>query len=179
MIPMLTLAIPGDPQTAVVMGLLFIQGLTPGPNLYRFHADLLYALFFGMVLCNIVMLFIGMYGTRLFLKLLSATKVTVLIPLLLLICSLGAYSITASVQDLWIMWTFGVVGYAMHKFKIPQPPIVLGVVLGPILEQAFRRSLAMSAGSPLIFFTRPYSMGLMCLILIILFWTKYTSKRRY
>ena len=179
MIPMLTLAIPGDPQTAVVMGLLFIQGLTPGPNLYKFHADLLYALFFGMVLCNIVMLFIGMYGTRLFLKLLSATKVTVIIPLLFLICCLGAYSITSSVQDLWIMWTFGVVGYAMHKFKIPQPPIVLGVVLGPILEQAFRRSLAMSAGSPLIFFTRPYSMGLMCLILIILFWTKYTSKRRY
>ena len=178
MIPMLTLAIPGDPQTAVVMGLLFIQGLTPGPNLYRFHADLLYALFIGMVLCNVVMYFIGMYGTRLFLKLLSATKMTVLIPMLFLICSLGAYSITASIFDLWIMWTFGIVGYAMHKLKIPQPPIVLGVVLGPILEQAFRRSLAMSAGSPLIFFTRPYSVGLMCLILFLLLWTRYTSKRK-
>jgi putative tricarboxylic transport membrane protein len=178
MIPMLTLAIPGDPQTAVVMGLLFIQGLTPGPNLYRFHADLLYALFIGMVLCNIVMYFIGMYGTRLFLKLLSATKMTVLIPMLFLISSLGAYSITASIFDLWIMWTFGIVGYAMHKLKIPQPPIVLGVVLGPILEQAFRRSLAMSAGSPLIFFTRPYSVGLMCLILFLLLWTRYTSKRK-
>jgi putative tricarboxylic transport membrane protein len=177
MIPMLTLAIPGDPQTAVILGLLFVQGLIPGPNLYRDHGDLLYALFFGMVLCNVAMLFIGMYGTRLFLKLLTVTKSTVLIPILLLIVSLGAYSITASIFDLWIMWVFGIVGYAMNKLKMPQPPIVLGVVLGPILEQAFRRSLAMSAGSPAIFFTRPLAMGLVLFIVFLLLWTRFAGKK--
>lgn len=178
MIPMLTLAIPGDPVTAVLMGLLFIQGLTPGPNLYRFHADLLYALFIGMILCNIAMLFLGMYGSRLFLKLLSATKMTVLIPMLLLISTLGAYSVSASVFDLWVMWFFGVVGYLMRKLEIPLPPIILGLVLGPILEQSFRRSLAMSAGSPMIFFTRPYSVGLILLLGFFIFWAKFSGAAR-
>ena len=176
MIPMLTLAIPGDPHTAVILGLLFVQGLIPGPNLYRDHGDLLYALFIGMVLCNVAMFFIGMYGTRLLLKLLMITKTTVLIPILLLLVTLGAYSITASIFDLWIMWAFGIVGYAMNKFKIPQPPIVLGVVLGPILEQAFRRSLAMSAGSPFIFFTRPLALGLILFVIFLLFWMKFSRK---
>jgi putative tricarboxylic transport membrane protein len=175
MIPMLTLAIPGDPVTAVLMGLLFIQGLTPGPNLYRFHGDLLYALFIGMILCNVAMLFLGMYGTRLFLKVLSATKTSILIPMLMLVATLGAYSISASIFDLWIMWVFGVVGYGMQKLKIPQPPIILGVVLGPILEQSFRRSLAMSAGSPLIFFTRPHSLGLIALLGFLIFWAKFSE----
>jgi putative tricarboxylic transport membrane protein len=104
------------------------------------------------------------------------TKTTVLIPILLLLVTLGAYSITASIFDLWIMWSFGIVGYAMNKFKIPQPPIVLGVVLGPILEQAFRRSLAMSAGSPFIFFTRPLALGLILFIMFLLLWMKFSRK---
>jgi putative tricarboxylic transport membrane protein len=178
MIPMLTLAIPGDPVTAVLMGLLFIQGLTPGPNLYRFHADLLYAIFIGMVLCNVAMLFLGMYGTRLFLKVLSNTKTTILIPLLMLVATLGAYSISAFIFDLWIIWVFGVIGYLMHKLKIPQPPIVLGVVLGPILEQALRRSLAMSAGSPMIFLTRPLCVGLIFLLSFLIFWVKFSAAKK-
>jgi putative tricarboxylic transport membrane protein len=131
-----------------------------------------------MVFCNVAMLFLGMYGTRLFLKALSTTKTTILIPMLMLVATLGAYSVSAFIFDLWIIWVFGVIGYLMHKLKVPQPPIVLGVVLGPILEQALRRSLAMSAGSPTIFVTRPLCVGLILLLSFFLFWIKYSEAKK-
>lgn len=178
MIPMLTLGIPGDPVTAVLMGLLFIQGLTPGPNLFRYHGDLVYAIFLAMIVTNIVMYFLAFYTNRAIMKLLAGTRHAVLVPLLLLIAVLGSYSVTASIFDVIILCAFGLFGYLLRKLKVPLPPIVLGFVLGPILEQNLRRAMAMSAGDPSIFVTRPLSIALIVFLLLMILWPKIADFRR-
>jgi len=177
LIPMLTLAIPGDPTTAVLMGAFFMHGLLPGPRLFQEHFHVIQGFFIAMLVGNIVMLFLGMYGSRLFLHALKIEK-RILIPIILVMCFIGAYSLHHSLFDILIMWIFGVIGYIMRKLRIPLAPMVLGLVLSPLVEQSLRRSLTISRGSPWIFFTRPISIGIIVGIIFLLFWPLLSERRR-
>lgn len=180
MIPLLTLGIPGDAVTAVMLGALMVQGLQPGPLLFDNHADLVSTLFVGMLVANIIILIYGMLGIRLFTKILLVPK-THLTPIILTLCVIGSYSLSNSYFDVWVMFISGIIGYFMMRYGFPASPIILALILGPVMEANLRRSLIMSEGSISVFFTRPISMALISLAILTLltpFVKKWYQNRR-
>lgn len=176
LIPMLTLGIPGDAITAIVMATLFVHGLTPGPQFFQTQTVIITALYIGMIISNFLMLFLGMYGARLVMGMIARTKESVLIPGVALISMLATYCVSASLTDVWIMWVFGVVGYFLVKVKIPLSPIILAIILGPLFEGSFRRSLSISDGDFTIFITRPYSALILTLTVLLIVWPYLRKK---
>lgn len=168
MIPLLTLGIPGDAVTAVLLGALMVQGLQPGPMLFETNGPIVYTLFVGMLLANVFMLFIGLAGIRLFTNVLLIPK-AVLIPMIIVLCVVGSYSLGNNYFDVVVMFVAGVIGYFLKKFEFPASPIILGLILGPMMESNFRRSLVMSEGDISIFFTRPITVVLLTIAIITLF----------
>ena len=157
LIPLLTLGIPGDTVTAVLLGAFLIQGLTPGPNLINKNADVIYGLFIAMLLANLVNLLVARVGIRFFAKVISVPK-AILFPVILVFCAAGSYAINNSIFDLKIMIVFGVFGYLMRKFDFPPAPFLIAFVLGPMVESAVRQSFIISQGSALIFLQRPIAL---------------------
>lgn len=168
MIPMLTLGIPGDSITAILIGALLIHGLQPGPLLFRDHFPVVSSIFLLMCMANILFLFIGLGGARIVGKII-ATPVNILLPVIMLLCVVGTYAIRNSHFDLGILFMFGGVGYLFTKGKMPTAPLVLGFILGPIVESSFRRSLVLSGGDLTTFFTRPLSAVFLVLTVLTLF----------
>lgn len=162
LIPLMTLGIPGDAVTAIFLGALMLQGLRPGPLLFKDNAELVYAIFAGMFLANIIFLLFGLFAIKYIARVINIPK-PILTPIIFVLCIVGSYSINNSLFDLLVMMFFGVLGYLMDKFKFPVSPIVLALILGPMVEGEFRRSLLLSSGSFSIFFTRP-----ICLAILIL-----------
>lgn len=160
LIPMLTLGIPGDSVTAVLLGGLIIHGLQPGPGLFKEHIDVVYGVFTTLLLANIFMTVIQFIGIRGFVKILSVPK-HFLTPILLVLCFVGSYAINNSWFDVWVTLGLGLLGYLMTLAEFPMAPIVLGLVLGGRLETEIRRSLILSGGSWGIFVTRPISLALL------------------
>ena len=146
MIPMLSLGIPGDPVTAVLIGALMIQGLQPGPLLYRDHKDVVYLIFAAMVIANIMMFFIATGGLKLFAKTVSVDKNT-LVPIILVLCFVGSFALRNNFFDVWTCFAFGLVGYLFQKVKLPVAPILLAMILGPMAEENLRRMLVANDGS--------------------------------
>lgn len=145
LIPTLTLGIPGNSVTAILLGGLVIQGLRPGPDLFTIHGKITYTFFAGFVVVNILMLMLGLFGVRYFSKV-SKVKDSVLIPLIFALSVIGSYSITYNIMDVWIMFIFGIVGYFVKKFNLNAAAIVLALILGPIGETGLRRTLIMNKG---------------------------------
>ncbi|WML56646.1 tripartite tricarboxylate transporter permease [Neobacillus sp. PS2-9] len=168
LVPLLTLGIPGDSVTAVMLGALMVQGLQPGPLLFKDSADLVYTLFSGMILCYIIMLIIGLFAARYFARVTEIPK-AILTPVILMLCVVGSYAINNSLFDVIIMLVAGVLGYYMQKFDFPASPIVLAIILGPMAESQFRRALTLSNGSYDIFYTRPITLVLLLLSIFTLF----------
>lgn len=162
LIPLLTLGIPGDAVAAVMLGALQIQGVRPGPGLFREYSELIYTLFAGFFIAYIVMLALGLLGARFFAQVLSVPK-SILVPVIIILCIVGSYAVNNSLFDVWVMLFFGVIGYFMQKMRFPISPLVLGLILGPMVEAELRRSLLLSQGSPAIFVTRPVSLILLLL----------------
>ena len=162
LIPMLTLGIPGESVTAVLMGGLIIQGLTPGPELFTKHAAMTYTFFAGFVLVQFFMLAIGTLGCRGFANI-SRLSDAILIPSVAVLCVVGSFAIYKNFFDVVIMMIFGVLGYLVRKFDLNPAAIVLALILGPIGENGLRRSLRLSGGSPAILFSTP-----LCWVLIAL-----------
>ncbi|MDR1621870.1 MAG: tripartite tricarboxylate transporter permease [Synergistaceae bacterium] len=160
MVPLLSLGIPGSETTAVLIGAFMIQGLRPGPLLFRENPQLIYGLFAGMVLANIAFFVLGMLGSKLFAQ---VTKIPnrILLPVILLFASIGSFAESNSLTDVFLMYFFGVVGYFMRKFEFPVAPLVLALVLGPMAESNLRRALIISAGNWSTFATRPISAVLL------------------
>ncbi|WP_422444927.1 tripartite tricarboxylate transporter permease [Thermoanaerobacterium sp. DL9XJH110] len=154
MIPLLTLGVPGDAVTAILLGALMIQGLQPGPLLFKEHSGLVYTLFSGLLIGNFIMLVVGLLGIRLFIKVLSVPKY-LLTPIIFLLCFIGSYAINNSFFDVGVMLLSGIIGYVFMKLDFPASPIVLALILGPMAESNLRRSLIMSGGNIFILFTRP------------------------
>ncbi|WP_251225156.1 tripartite tricarboxylate transporter permease [Halalkalibacter oceani] len=168
MVPLMTLGIPGDAPTAVMLGALMIHGLQPGPMLFQNSVEVVHSLFVGMIVANIFILVCGLYGIRLFIKVLYIPK-QVLSPLILVLCVLGAYALGYNFFDVWVMLVSGIIGYFMIKYRIPALPVILALILGPLLESNYRRSLLMSSGSYDIFYTRPVTAILLILAFLALF----------
>lgn len=161
LIPLLTLGIPGDVVTAIMLGALMLQGLTPGPQLFSEHPDVVFGIYAMMILANVFMLVLGLIGINGFVKVLKIPQ-KVLMPCVLVLTFIGAFAINNSVFDMCAATVMGLLGYVFTKTGFPVPPILLGIILGPIIEANFRRSLIMSHGDPIIF-TRP-----ICLVFILI-----------
>jgi putative tricarboxylic transport membrane protein len=162
MLPMLTLGIPGDAVTAIMLGALTLQGMQPGPRLFQEHGDLVYTLFAGLLFCYVMLLVVALMSMRFVARIVQIPK-QILMPLIMVLAVAGAYAIGNSLFDVGIMMVAGVAGYLMIKASIPVSPMVLGLVLGPMAESNFRRALALSEGSYDFLYERPITLGLLSL----------------
>lgn len=174
MIPMLTLGVPGDAVTAVLLGALTIHGLQPGPLLFRDHIDIVYPIFAGMILCQVILLIIGLGGAKVFARLINI-NIKILTPVIFLLCITGAYAMRFSFFDVGLALIVGIVAYFMDKAKFPISPILLALILGPMAEQNMRRSLLLSQDDLMIFVERPISAAFLALALFM----AITSYRRF
>ncbi|WP_455595265.1 tripartite tricarboxylate transporter permease [Cloacibacillus porcorum] len=156
-IPMLTLGIPGDAVTAIILGALIIWGLQPGPNLFVESSKLVNTLFAGFFVASIVTLLVGLGLANLFVKIDRLPK-KYLLPCIFLLCCVGSYAIQNSIFDVFVAFFFGIAGFILTRYGYQGSPFVLGMILGPMIEQNLRRSLIISNNDPFIFFTRPISL---------------------
>jgi putative tricarboxylic transport membrane protein len=168
LIPTLTLGVPGSAAAAILMGALMIHGFTPGPRLFLEAPELMYSIFIGLIIINIIMFFLGILAIRSAVRIIKVPD-WVIIPIVLLLCFLGSYSIKNSFFGVWVMLWAGLFGYVLRKFGFPLIPCVLGFVLGPMIEVNFRQSLTLSDGSWFIFVTRPISLSVYGLMLLAFF----------
>ena len=169
MLPMLALGVPGSPTAAVLLGGLLIWGLQPGPMLFVEQAEFVWGLIASMYLGNIVGLIVVLTTVPLFAAILRI-PFSIIAPVILVICAIGAYTVNNNVFDVVMMLVFGVVGYAMKKTGYPLAPLVLAIVLGDSAEEAFRQSLLSSGGAISIFWSNPLVSTIMGLGLVALFW---------
>jgi putative tricarboxylic transport membrane protein len=169
LLPMLTLGIPGSPTAAVLLGGLLIWGLQPGPMLFVEQKDFVWGLIASMYLGNIAGLIIVLTCVPLFAAILRI-PFSIIAPIILVVCAVGAYTVNNAMFDVWMMVVFGVVGYLFTKLGYPLPPLVLALVLGDLAEGSFRQAMLISQGSLTIFFSNWLVGGIMALGLILLFW---------
>lgn len=165
LIPTLTLGIPGNSVTAILLGGLVIQGLRPGPDLFTVHGKTTYTFFAGFVIVNILMLILGLFAVRLFAKV-SKVSDAVLIPIIFALSVIGSYAISNNMLDVWVMFIFGIVGYFVKKFNLNSAAIVLALILGPIGETGLRRTLIMNKGNYMALFTGTISWVLIVISLL-------------
>lgn len=145
MVPLLTLGIPGDVVTAVMLGCFLLVGLKPGPLLFKESPDVVAAIFAGLLVANVLILILGFVSVRVFPKVLMVPP-ALLFPIIFALCFLGAFSLNNSTYDMSIALVFGIVGYIMQKNGYPSTPLVIGIILGPIAEDALARALIVSHG---------------------------------
>ncbi len=169
LLPMLTLGIPGSPTAAVLLGGLMIWGLQPGPMLFIEQKEFVWGLIASMYLGNIAGLIIVLTCVPLFAAILRV-PFSIIAPIILVVCAVGAYTVHNSMFDVWMMLVFGVVGYLFQKLGYPLAPLVLAIVLGDKAEEGFRQALLGSQGSLSIFFSNWLVGGIMALGLLLLFW---------
>jgi putative tricarboxylic transport membrane protein len=162
MIPLLSLGVPGDAVTAVLLGAFVIQGLQPGPMLYKEHMDVVYQIFASMMLAQFAMQFIGMAGIRLFAKVILVDR-AILTPAIFVLSMVGAFAMRSNLFDVYTTLAFGIIGYLLARYDYPLSPILLALILGPMAESNLRRALVISSGDPAILFSRPIAIGLMLL----------------
>lgn len=166
-VPMITLGIPGDAVTAILIGALLLHGLRPGPSLFIEHPDIVSSIFILFFLGNVFFFIIALLGARLFVYALR-TPQRLLLPIVTVLCFVGSFSVRNNVFDVIVLIAFGLLGYFMRKVKLPPAPLILGFILGPIVEDNLRRALIISDGSLLGFFTRPISAVLVTLTVLLL-----------
>lgn len=154
LIPSLALALPGDPCTAILLAAILLLGFIPGPQLFANSPEIITGIFSSYMIANVFLLIFGLFLVPLFVWFVNVRKVF-LIPAILVLCVVGSFGVTNSVQDLWFMPIFALIALALIRFDYPLAPLTIAPVLGPILEENFRRSLIMSADDAMIFFTRP------------------------
>lgn len=167
LIPMMTLGIPGDPMTAVLMGGLIIQGLRPGPVLFREQMPFVSSIFISLLVSVVFMTILGLIGAKYFSRLITTPK-RFLIPTILLLCLIGSYSINNSMFDIGVLIASGILGFALRKFGYPVAPVILGLILGPMFESNLRRSMMLSRGDWSTFVTRPISFSFLLIVFFIL-----------
>ncbi len=178
-VPMLALGIPTGPITAVLIGALMIHGVSAGPQLVTEHPDVFWGFVASMYVGNLMLLALNLPLVGLFVTVLRIPY-AYLYPLIIMFCIVGVYEVSHSIVDVYIMLIMGVLGYGLRKFAFDPAPLVLGLVIAPLLEQSLRQSLIMSNGNYLIFFSRPISLGLLivCVILLALSGLAFVLKRK-
>lgn len=176
MIPMLTLGVPGDAVTAVLVGALTIHGMQPGPMLFRDHLDVVYPIFAGMIVAQFLLLIVGLSGARLFASVINIDRL-ILTPVIFFLCVVGSYSMQFSFFDVGVSLIVGIVAYFMEYYGYATSPILLALILGPMAEQNLRRSLILSHGDPLIFLTRPISATLIIVAVVMMISSYFRIKK--
>jgi TctA family transporter len=166
-IPALVFGIPGDSITAIVIGVLYIKGLNPGPTIFMNNAVSLYAIFIVFILANLIMLPLGIAAIKSAKQMLRAPR-ELLLPVILLFCIVGAFAINNTVFGVLVMLGFGVLGYLMEENGFPVAPAILGMVLGAMLEENFISSMIKADGSFVAFLERPIAGGLGALTIAVL-----------
>lgn len=158
---LLSLGIPGSNTTAMLIAAFMIHGLQPGPLLLSQKPEIVYGIFVAMLMANLFLLGLTILGIRVFLQM-TRLPYSVFSAAILILCVIGAFGLNNSVDDLYVMFAFGLIGYFMRKQGFPIAPAVLGLVLGDLAELSLRRSLLLSLGNPLILISRPISLLLLC-----------------
>lgn len=159
-VPLLTLGIPGSGTTAVLLGAFILYGVVPGPQLFAEKPDLVWGLIDSMYLGNVILLILNLPLIGLFVRLLYVPP-GILLAIILAVATVGIYSVDTNIIDLYKLLFFGGIGYVFRKLEIPIPPLILTLVLGAMMENAFRQALTISFGNPIIFLTSPISATLM------------------
>ena len=169
-IPMMTLGIPGDSVTAVLIGVMMIHGLRPGPMLMREQPEFFWMIVGTLVISNIFLYVFGMTGIRLFSRVVEIPK-SIIIPIIIVLSVVGSYSINLNIADVYWMIAFGVLGYFFKMYSYPLAPMVLGVILSPLIESNYRRALALTRGDMGMFlrdmFTSPLSLSLIIFMVVM------------
>jgi putative tricarboxylic transport membrane protein len=178
LLPMLTLGIPGSPTAAVLLGGLLIWGLQPGPLLFTEKPDFVWGLIASMYLGNIVGLIVVLTTVPWWAAILRI-PFSVIGPVIIVICAIGAYTVHSSIFDVVMMLVFGVFGYLFKKLRYPLAPLVLALVLGDMAESSFRQSMLLSQGSLDIFWANPLVAGLMLLSFTMLLWPIVPALKHY
>jgi len=177
LIPMLTLGIPGSASTAIMLGALMIYGIEPGPQLFQEHPKLVWGLISSLFVGNFVLLILNIPLIGLWVRLLKIPT-EILTVIILLLALTGSYALQNSLADVGLVLVFGVLGYAMRKNDFPTVPMLLGVILGSMLEQSLRQALMLSVNDWTIFFTRPLCAGLLGLSVLCIFGPTIIAKLR-
>lgn len=177
MIPLLTLGIPGDAVTAILLGAFTMKGLQPGPIVYMQNINLMYFIYAALILATISMFIIEFFAIRQFVKIISIPK-NFLFTAIAMICVASCYCINNRMADVFTLIGFGFLGFLMRRWAIPLQPFILGFILWPMAELNFRRALSYSDGSFLPFFTNPISCVLLVLSVASIVWGVYSSNKK-
>lgn len=175
-IPTLTLGVPGSPPMAIVIGALMIYGITPGPRLLVEQPDMFWGLVASFLVGNIMLLVLNVPLIGMWVRLLRVPYKYMYPTIIVLIC-MGVYSLNNNVFDIWLTLIIGAVGYVMRLFRFQPAPLLLGFVLGPMMEEQLRRTMLLSRGDPMVFLERPISATLIAVTIAILVFALYSTAR--
>jgi putative tricarboxylic transport membrane protein len=167
LVPLLTLGLPTSATAAILLAAFQQYGLQPGPLLFTHEPRLVWGLIASLYVGNVMLLVLNLPLVGLWVRLLSVPK-PMLYAGIMVLSTVGAYSVNRSVFDLGLLYVIGAAGYAMRRASIPLAPAIIALILGPLAEQQFRRALAIAEGSPLVFVTRPISAALLAIALALL-----------
>jgi len=166
-IPLLTLGIPSNPVMALMIGAMMIQGIAPGPQVMTQQPDLFWGIIASMWIGNLMLVIINLPLVGIWVTLLKVPY-RMLFPSILLLCAVGSYSLNSSAAEVGIMALFGLLGYLFYKLDCEPAPLILGFILGPLMEENLRRALIVSHGDPTVFVTRPISLTLLIMAALLL-----------
>lgn len=175
-IPTLTLGVPGSPPMAIVIGALMIYGITPGPRLLVDEPEMFWGLVASFLVGNILLLILNVPLIGIWVRLLRIPYRYMYPTIVVLIC-MGVYSLNNNVFDVWLTLVIGVIGYVMRLFRFEPAPLLLGFVLGPMMEEQLRRTMLLSRGDPMVFFERPISATLLAITAAIIVFALYSTGR--
>jgi putative tricarboxylic transport membrane protein len=178
-IPMLTLGIPSNPVMALMIGALIIQGITPGPNVVTDEPALFWGMIVSMWVGNLMLVLLNLPLIGMWVKMLTIPY-HLLFPAIIAFCCIGVYSVNNNPFDVYAMALFGLIGYVLIKLDFEPAPLLLGFVLGPMLEEYLRRAMIISRGDATVFLTRPLSLALLALavgVLVVVLLPTVRAKR--
>lgn len=174
-VPTLALGIPGDLPMAIMMGVLILHGITPGPMMFEQNPVLVGAIYASLLIGAVVMVLCNLLLVRWFAKI-SLIPQQILVPVVLMLCAIGAYALNNNLFDIWVLFIFGIIGYLLWKAEVPLTPLILGVVLGDNLERQLFRALELNE-SWLTFLTRPLSALFLALAVASILFSLYQDRK--
>jgi putative tricarboxylic transport membrane protein len=177
MMPLLSLGIPGDSVTAVMVGAFILHGVQPGPLLFAQNGALAYAILAAVAVSHVLVFLAAIFGTRYLVRIVSCDR-RFLLASIVVLSLLGAFALRCNMMDVWIAIIFGVVGFTLEKFSYPVAPLLLALILGPMAEENFRRSLILSEGSYAAFFTHPLCATILGLAVLSLLYGTWRARPR-
>jgi TctA family transporter len=176
-IPLLTLGIPSNPVMALMIGAMMIQGIAPGPQVMTQQPDLFWGIIASMWIGNLMLVIINLPLVGIWVTFLKVPY-RLLFPSILLLCAVGSYSLNSSATEVGVMALFGLLGYLFHKIDCEPAPLMLGFILGPLMEENLRRALIVSHGDPMVFVSRPISLTLLIMAAVLLLLVVLPAVRR-